>query len=92
MPSANSPQELNGQHDAVHMFNNYISRSLQCPRLTVHKNLMVSMILFYSFIIIYLEPYITNRTAGPDYRQLVSIIALICQPKMAKSDIIKARM
>ncbi|XP_023321573.1 corticotropin-releasing factor receptor 1 [Eurytemora carolleeae] len=45
-------------------------RSLQCPRLTVHKNLMVSMILFYSFIIIYLEPYITNRTAGPDYRQL----------------------
>ena len=47
MPSANSPQDLNGQHDAVHMFNDYISRSLQCPRLTVHQNLMVSMMLFY---------------------------------------------
>ena len=54
MPSTYSPQELNSQHDSVHMFNDYISRPLQCPRLTVHKNLMVSMILFICLMIMYL--------------------------------------
>ena len=46
-------------------------RSLSCPRLTVHKHLMVSFILFYLSIIIYLEPYISFRE-GLDYRDIVS--------------------
>ena len=44
--------------------------SLSCPRLTVHKHLMVSFILFYFSIIVYLEPYISFRE-GLDYRQIV---------------------
>ena len=47
-------------------------RSLSCPRLTVHKHLMVSFILFYFSIIVYLEPYVSFRE-GLDYRDIVSI-------------------
>ena len=46
-------------------------RSLSCPRLTVHKHLMVSFILFYFSIIVYLEPYVSFRE-GLDYRDIVS--------------------
>ena len=47
-----------------------IPRSLDCPRLTIHKHLMSSLILFYSSIIVYMEPYVTARS-GQDYRQFV---------------------
>jgi len=43
--------------------------SLSCPRLTVHKHLMVSFIIFYFSIIVYLEPYVSFRD-GLDYRQI----------------------
>ena len=49
-------------------------RSLSCPRLTVHKHLMVSFILFYFSIIVYLEPYVSFRE-GLDYRDIVSSTA-----------------
>ena len=45
--------------------------ALSCPRLTVHKHLMVSFIIFYLSIIVYLEPYVSFRN-GLDYRQIVS--------------------
>ncbi|XP_023325860.1 PDF receptor [Eurytemora carolleeae] len=44
-------------------------RSLQCPRLTVHKHLVASLLLFYISLLVYLEPYITKRKLGPDYRE-----------------------
>jgi hypothetical protein len=46
--------------------------SLQCPRLTVHKHLVASLLLFYSSLLVYLEPYVTQRKQGLDYRQYVS--------------------
>jgi hypothetical protein len=48
--------------------------ALQCPRLTVHKHLVASLLLFYSSLLVYLEPYVTQRKQGLDYRQYVSII------------------
>ena len=51
-----------------------ISRSLQCPRLTVHKHLVASLLLFYISLLVYLEPYITKRKLGPDYREYVSTL------------------
>ena len=48
-----------------------ILSSLSCPRLTVHKHLMISFIIFYFSIIVYMEPYVTFRS-GQDYRQYVS--------------------
>ena len=51
---------------------NSTCRSLSCPRLTVHKHLMVSFILFYFSIIVYLEPYVSFRE-GLDYRDIVSM-------------------
>ena len=46
--------------------------ALQCPRLTVHKHLVASLLLFYSSLLVYLEPYVTQRKQGLDYRQYVS--------------------
>ena len=51
-----------------------VSRSLQCPRLTVHKHLVASLLLFYISLLVYLEPYITKRKLGPDYREYVSTL------------------
>jgi hypothetical protein len=48
--------------------------ALQCPRLTVHKHLVASLLLFYSSLLVYLEPYVTQRKQGLDYRQYVSIV------------------
>ena len=67
-------------------------RSLSCPRLTVHKHLMVSFILFYFSIIVYLEPYVSFRE-GLDYRDIVStggvsalfLTSVLCQPWLCKS-------
>ena len=68
-------------HLLIYMFSFYLklyllSRSLQCPRLTVHKHLMASMIIFYTSIVVYLEPYVTNRSIGHDYRSHVSNLCI----------------
>ena len=78
----------------LNLINVYIvdtSSSLSCPRLTVHKHLMMSFILFYFSIIIYMEPYVTFRE-GLDYRQYVRFnwidihnIKVLFQPWICKS-------
>ena len=61
-------------------------RCLQCPRLTVHKHLMASLIIFYTSNIIYLEPYILTRSkAGIDYRLYVSITDLFLEQELNRS-------
>ena len=48
-----------------------IFRSLQCSRITIHKNLVVSFLLRFIVNIIIVEPYISHRETS--YRDFVSI-------------------
>ena len=56
-----------------HIATLFFCRSLQCSRITIHKNLVISYIFRFILNIIIVEPFISRRK--PSYRDLVSELA-----------------
>ena len=52
-------------------------RSIQCDRLTVHKNLVTALIIHFVLMIIWIEPFITGEERTPSYRDVVMYYWLI---------------
>ena len=47
-------------------------RSIQCSRLSVHKNLVIALMMHFILNLVWVEPFVSGVERKPSYRQVVS--------------------